>query len=290
MKNRRQIGSIEMLEDRSLMSGYVVNLNIPRYPSTSPQLNFTSNSFHQINAQVPTIAANPTDAALAGYVTHIPLGESQLLPILEKDVAAFQKGTTTPTTTQATTAVTNLYEILLGREPDPVGIYYDVQALETGTTLQQMVNVIVTSNEYIQDNTGTANANQTQFVTSLYENVLGRAPDAGGLAFWVNEINTNAMSVQQVATAFVYSPEAMTSATSILQTQALPVTIPTYYGGSGTVTGNFAGTSKATQMENLIQNDTVAFLDNNVGKEFNVLKSGVGWASDNLLIYNGYVN
>jgi hypothetical protein len=46
----------------------------------------------------------------------------------------------------------------------------------------------------------------TSFVTSLYESVLKRAPDAAGLAFWVNRIQSGE-TYQDVATAFWQSPE-----------------------------------------------------------------------------------
>lgn len=48
--------------------------------------------------------------------------------------------------------------------------------------------------------------NATSFVTSLYENLLNRAPDTAGLNFWVSEINSG-MSNQQVATGFWQSAE-----------------------------------------------------------------------------------
>jgi ribosomal protein L13 len=46
----------------------------------------------------------------------------------------------------------------------------------------------------------------TSYVTSLYHNVLGRAPDAAGLASWVSLINSG-VSYQAVATGFWQSPE-----------------------------------------------------------------------------------
>jgi hypothetical protein len=49
--------------------------------------------------------------------------------------------------------------------------------------------------------------NATTFVTSLYTNLLNRAPDAAGLAGWVNLINSGAASNQQVATAIWDSAE-----------------------------------------------------------------------------------
>jgi Domain of unknown function (DUF4214) len=39
----------------------------------------------------------------------------------------------------------------------------------------------------------------TSFVKALYQNVLGRSADSSGLAFWVNQIQSNGLSNQQVA-------------------------------------------------------------------------------------------
>jgi hypothetical protein len=296
--------TVDALEDRMLMSsgGGNIDSSIPRYPSSSPGLNFTSNSFHQINAAVPKIVSailqNPasTNAQLASYVAHIPYGVTSLLPILQADVATFQQGGNTITTAQANEAVTTLYLDLLGRSPDAGGLNSFSQALQNGATVAQVADVIVTSTEFIRGNItagATGNANQTQFVTALYNDVLGRAPDPGGLNYWVNQINTSTLTVQQVAVAFVSSEEATTSDSSVLQSAAIPVASTEYYFGSvvpnGTILGNFPGTGAKAQLENLIQQDTLAYLGNGIGNSFNILKSGVRWASDNLLTYNGRV-
>ncbi len=295
---------VDMLEDRKLMSfgGGNIDYSIPRLPTTSPQLNFTSNSFHQINATVPSVAQsivnNPTGyvAPLTTYVQHIPNGTSQLLPILKADLVTFRAGGSV-TSAQATVALDSLYQQLLGRNVDAVGLSYNVPAMVHGTTVAQIADGIVTSTEFIGNNItagNTGDQNQNQFVTALYEDVLGRSPDPGGLAYWVGEISSNTLTVQQVATDFVNSPEAATSSTSVLQTAALPTSSgSTYYFGSvvpgGPITGNFAGTSTLAQVENLIQNDTIAYLGNGIGSSFNILKSNVRWASDKLLTYNGRV-
>jgi hypothetical protein len=58
----------------------------------------------------------------------------------------------------------------------------------------------------------------TSFVTGLYQNLLNRSPDAGGLAGWVAAIN-NGMSNQAVATAIWQSQEHRTDeVTSYYQT------------------------------------------------------------------------
>jgi len=68
-------------------------------------------------------------------------------------------------------------------------------------------------------------------VNSLYSNVLGRSADSSGLNAWVNAIETRAMTLGQVASAIVNSPEAATSPTSILVKDSFPVL------ASGTMTG-----------------------------------------------------
>ena len=296
--------NFDALEDRKLMSfgGGNIDTTIARFPSTSPQLNYTSNSFHQVNDKISGVAssivANPGGASnqLATFVSHIPNGTSQLLPILQADLQTFQAATGTVTTAQATATLDKLYETLLGRQPDGVGLAYGIPALQHGTTVAQVASKLVTSTEYIQDNItagATGNQNQTQFVTALYNDVLGRAPEGSGLSFWVSQINTGALSVQQVANDFVSSNEAATSPTSILKTAALPVVSPVYYFGvpapDGTITGNFSGTSKVDQLKNLLQQDLITYLGKGVGNSFNILKSGVNFGSDRLLTYNGRV-
>ena len=307
----------DVLEDRRLMSfgGGNIDTSIPRFPSTSPGLNFTSNSFHNINATVPAVASaialdpSNADVPLATYVTNIPNGVMNLLPILETDVTTFENGgnpaptASTPTTAQATTTITTLFTDLLNRAPSSAELTSGTQALQTGVSVQVVANTIVQSSEFLTDNTtsgATADANNTQFVTALYTDVLGRSPDSPGLASWVNALDTNAMTTNEVANDFIFSSEAMTSSTSVLQVAAIPF-IPTsstptgtkfFFGTvvpNGTITGNFPGTSQQAQLSNLIQQDTLAYLADGIGNSFNILKSNVGWASDNLLTFNGRV-
>ncbi|KIQ37533.1 hypothetical protein RT97_00125 [Variovorax paradoxus] len=83
-------------------------------------------------------------------------------------------------------AVYRLYQATLGREPDVGGIESWAGALKTGTALKTVAAGFVGSAEF-QSVYGALN--NSQFVTLLYQNVLGRAPDAGGLASWVQALN-----------------------------------------------------------------------------------------------------
>lgn len=56
--------------------------------------------------------------------------------------------------------------------------------------------------------TTTSQLTQTErFVTHLYQDVLGRQPDAGGRAYWVTNLNLGTFSQGQVSIAFITSDE-----------------------------------------------------------------------------------
>ncbi len=86
--------------------------------------------------------------------------------------------------------VFRLYGATLGRAPDPIGFGQWVQALETGAAgLADMAARFAGSAEFAARFGAPDDAG---FVALLYENVLGRAPDAEGLAFWVNAMAAGA--------------------------------------------------------------------------------------------------
>ncbi len=192
--------------------------------------------------------------------------------------------------------ITTLYNDLLFRAPTAAELTAGTAALKGGASIADVVNVLVTTPEFYTDNTtvgASGPANQTQYVTALYNDVLGRAPDIAGITGWLNAVNYGGSTLAKVANGIVFSTEAATSSTSIIQKTTIPVVTTSYYYGTvtptGTIAGNFSGTSKTAQLENLIQNDTLAYLGNGIGKTFNILKSGVNYSSDKLLTYNGKV-
>jgi hypothetical protein len=80
--------------------------------------------------------------------------------------------------------VVRLYFALFLRVPDYNGLVFNVGLIKNGSqTLQSLADFFTASPEF-QAMYGTLD--NTQFVTLLYSNVLGRAPDAAGLAGWVS--------------------------------------------------------------------------------------------------------
>jgi Domain of unknown function (DUF4214)/Bacterial Ig-like domain (group 3)/Domain of unknown function (DUF5122) beta-propeller/Divergent InlB B-repeat domain len=80
--------------------------------------------------------------------------------------------------------VVRLYFATFLRVPDYDGLTFNSGLVRAGTlTVVQLADFFTQSPEFM----ATYGAlNNTQFVTLLYNNVLGRAPDAGGLAGWVS--------------------------------------------------------------------------------------------------------
>ncbi|MCG2583763.1 DUF4214 domain-containing protein [Massilia sp. TS11] len=101
--------------------------------------------------------------------------------------------------------VYRLYQAAFNRTPDAGGLGYWMSALDKGAALVDIAAGFVSSAEF-QSMYG-VNATNTSIVTTMYTNVLHRAPDAGGLAFWVNVLDSHNGTVPQVLAAFSESPE-----------------------------------------------------------------------------------
>ena len=69
-----------------------------------------------------------------------------------------------------------LYQAAFERTPDPVGVGYHVNDIESnGLILYQIAGNFLASPEF--ESTYGSNLNDSDFVDALYDNVLGRSPD-----------------------------------------------------------------------------------------------------------------
>ncbi len=95
----------------------------------------------------------------------------------------------------ATAEVTGLYQIILGRAPDPSGLAFYTAYLKGGGSLQYLAGNILGSREY-----------ETDLVASYYENYLGRAGSPAEIAAWVGQMQAG-FTAEQVTYLFMTSPE-----------------------------------------------------------------------------------
>ena len=80
-----------------------------------------------------------------------------------------------------------LYSAAFDRTPDEEGLGYWINMLDTGK-----LNLLGTANSFLESaefkNTYGSNPTNEQYITALYNNVLGRDPDAEGFAWWLNDL------------------------------------------------------------------------------------------------------
>jgi hypothetical protein len=101
-----------------------------------------------------------------------------------------------------TNLVSAFYQQVLHRQPDLAGAAFWVSQLQHGMTDEQLEANLLNSTEYITDHGGGGST----WVTGVYNDLLGRAPDAGGLQAWTT-VMAAGESFFQVALAFATSAE-----------------------------------------------------------------------------------
>ena len=110
--------------------------------------------------------------------------------------------------------VTRLYQAALGRLPDQGGLNFWIARIGSNVPLTALANGFLATPEFIT-RFGSGQTN-TAFVTAIYQNVLGRAPDQGGLDFFVGSIDSKAASRADVLVAISESTENKTGTAGLV--------------------------------------------------------------------------
>jgi uncharacterized protein DUF4214 len=100
--------------------------------------------------------------------------------------------------------LTKCYLALLGRDPDYTSWMQIFKLMQSGAQQVTTLNGFLAAPEYLAQYPGTMT--NPVFVTSLYQNLLGRAPDAPGLAYW-NFLLNFGIPRSLVLNGFLTSPE-----------------------------------------------------------------------------------
>jgi V8-like Glu-specific endopeptidase len=101
--------------------------------------------------------------------------------------------------------VYRLYQAAFKRAPDTGGLSYWIKQADASQTLESIAKGFTGSPEY-QSLYGVA-PTSAQIVDRYYKNVLGRAGEPGGTAFWTNVLETRQQDAAQVLIGFSESPE-----------------------------------------------------------------------------------
>ena len=110
-----------------------------------------------------------------------------------------------------------IYKAAFNRTPDTGGLGYWIAQMDKGMDLIEVSARFIDSKEF-RDLYGSAPSN-ADFLTKVYTNVLGRAPDKGGYDWWLNEMNTNAEKTKaKVLADFSESAENQTGTAPLVAT------------------------------------------------------------------------
>ncbi len=100
--------------------------------------------------------------------------------------------------------ITRLYSAYFQRLPDFGGYTYWTGKLRSGTSLKKASDTFAASSEFT---TKYGSLSNTAFVNLVYQNVLGRAPDAAGRTYWVGKLTKATVSRGSVMLNFSESSE-----------------------------------------------------------------------------------
>ena len=93
-------------------------------------------------------------------------------------------------------SIQGIYLALFGRPVDPLGLTYWQEQTDGGNDLSGMIGLLSASDEYT---TRFAGLSETEVVTSIYQALFGRVPEAEGLAFFIEALSTGAQSIETIA-------------------------------------------------------------------------------------------
>jgi sugar lactone lactonase YvrE len=140
------------------------------------------------------------------------------------------------------TALQELYISYYGRPADPAGLAYwegvlladnaptDIQSLNAAYSTNAAVKAVVDSfGNSAESQALYGTGDPTAFITAVYNNVLGRTPDPGGLIYWVGLIVNHTMTQAQAALAIIAAAAAEPSTSSDEQLVANRLAVAGYF-------------------------------------------------------------
>jgi hypothetical protein len=100
--------------------------------------------------------------------------------------------------------IKELYSGYYGRAADMGGLNYWIDQAKAGMSIQTMAKHFADSAEskaqytWLNNAGAPSQADAQAFVKKIYYNALARDPDAGGLAYWSNQLSSGAITADQI--------------------------------------------------------------------------------------------
>ncbi len=188
------------------------------------------------------LGRDPDAAGLANWVNQLNAGTSREAVVLGfSESNEFETNTAGESLSFSRAAyqaswsddVYRTYQATLDRAPDSAGFEYWTSNLANGATMLDAISGFVNSAEFQGRYGSTTNEG---FVTLLYQNVLGRDPDAAGLANWAAQLSSGALTRAEVVRGFVQSGEFIEDSADALESWMRGQGGDRLEGGGGTNT------------------------------------------------------
>jgi hypothetical protein len=177
---------------------------------------------HNVNggAGVDTVQLNETRSSVTitatanGYQLTTANGATDQLTNVER--LHFSDGSLALDTAGNAGQAYRLYQAAFDRTPDSVGLGYWIAAMDNGVSLRSVADSFVKSAEFTALY-GSAPSN-SDLLTGFYQNVLHRAGDAGGFAYWLDKLDSHVATVSDVLMSFSESPENQAALAPVIGT------------------------------------------------------------------------
>jgi hypothetical protein len=108
-----------------------------------------------------------------------------------------------------------LYQAAFNRTPDAGGLGFWIDGMDHGLSLLEVAKSFVGADEFRQ--LYGPNPTSADIVGRYYQNVLHRAPDAGGFAFWVDSMDHKGATAAEVLANFSQSQENVAALVGVMQ-------------------------------------------------------------------------
>jgi len=126
--------------------------------------------------------------------------------VINAESLTFSDTTVAVVNRDALGAITGLYQDVLGRQADYLGVEFWATAEKNGLSLGKIALDLIGSAEGQAKQATVFNGDSAHDVELLYQGIFSRASDADGLAFWVDQM-AKGMTLVEVANGFMVSAE-----------------------------------------------------------------------------------
>jgi hypothetical protein len=212
-----QVGSLDTTT--GVFTPVITGLKSPRGLAFQQSLGYTSNTVSPVGIVTVIYSPHPNADANTAFVRGLyqnVLGRSADSTGLASWLSMLNSGTSRLTVAadfwfspeHRGDQVDSYYRTFLGRAADSAGRTFWVNKFLAGSDEAAVTLGFVTSGEYVTAHSGMGGTSGIDaYVTALYMDILGRAPDSGGLMFWQNQLSAGTTTAQ-VAASFINSSES----------------------------------------------------------------------------------